>query len=186
MLTGRLDELVESGEYGNLLASVGRQDVYPNLINIVPSRVLMTVDLRNHDAEAMDRAERAFTEYMKETEKKTGVRIQMRTTAQTPPVRFPENMKELVAKSASTIGLSHAEITSGAGHDAGEIAALCPAGMVFIPGMYQGISHNPREYSTPEACADGINVLFQAVTELAGLTGRSEVGGGTPNFYSGP
>ncbi|WP_246227349.1 M20/M25/M40 family metallo-hydrolase [Propioniciclava coleopterorum] len=68
---------------------------------------------------------------------------------------------------ATNLGLLCEHITSGAGHDAGEIAALSPAGMVFVPGLYDGISHNPREYSTPEACADGINVLLQAVLELA-------------------
>ena len=44
--------------------------------------------------------------------------------------------------------------------------------MIFIPGLYDGISHNPREYSTPEACADGINVLFQAAVELANRPGK--------------
>jgi len=47
------------------------------------------------------------------------------------------------------------------------MAAICPTGMVFVPGKYDGISHNPREYSTPKACADGINVLFQCAVSFA-------------------
>jgi N-carbamoyl-L-amino-acid hydrolase len=150
-----------------MLATVGRQDTHPNLINIVPSNVLMTVDLRNPDAATMERAEEDLNSYLGDVERLTGVSITSRTTAKTPPVAFPAEMQELVAKSATNLGFSYAEITSGAGHDAGEIAAICPAGMIFVPGLYDGISHNPREYSTPEACADGINVLLQAAVELA-------------------
>jgi beta-ureidopropionase / N-carbamoyl-L-amino-acid hydrolase len=167
LVTIRLNEMVESGQYGQMLATVGRQDVYPNLINIVPSNVLMTVDLRNPDLESMQSAEADLEEYYEEVERVTGVSITSRTTAKTPPVAFPQEMQELVAKTAADLGFSHSEITSGAGHDAGEMAALSPAGMVFIPGLYDGISHNPREYSTPKACADGINVLLQTAVELA-------------------
>ena len=46
-------------------------------------------------------------------------------------------------------------------------ARLCPAGMVFVPGEYDGISHNPREFSTPKQCADGVNVLLDVMTTLA-------------------
>ncbi|HMS74689.1 M20 family metallo-hydrolase [Gordonia sp. (in: high G+C Gram-positive bacteria)] len=162
----RLDEMVTSGDYGVMLATVGRHETTPNLINIVPSHVLMTVDLRNHDGDEMDRATDDLHEYLRAVEERTGTTISVSVTARTPPVHFPPQMQDRVAKAAVDLGLSSEEITSGAGHDAGEIAALCPAGMVFVPGLYDGISHNPREYSTPEACADGINVLLHAVLDL--------------------
>ncbi|WP_328387276.1 hydantoinase/carbamoylase family amidase [Nocardia sp. NBC_00416] len=167
LITVRLNEMVESGAYGQMLATVGRQVNYPNLINIVPERTLITVDLRNHDGAAMRRAEDDLTAYIAEVEERTGVTVAARTTARTPPVVFPQGMRDLVEKHAANLGMSSDQVTSGAGHDAGEIAALCPAGMIFVPGLYDGISHNPREYSTPEACADGVNVLLHAVTELA-------------------
>ena len=167
----RLDEMVKSGEYGAMLATVGRWETEPNLINIVPNRILMTVDLRNHDGEAMTRAHLDLEAHLREVQERTGVTITSRTTAQTPPVAFADDMQDLVAKKATDLGLVNEPITSGAGHDAGEIAALCPAGMVFVPGLYEGISHNPREYSTPQACADGINVMLQAVLDLANRPG---------------
>lgn len=166
----RLEDMVVSGNYGAMLATVGRHEVQPNLVNIVPSHVLMTVDLRNRDESAMQRSFVDLVEYLSTVEARTGTAISMKVTAQTAPVRFPQEMQDLVAKAASDLGLTHEEITSGAGHDAGEIGALCPAGMIFVPGLYDGISHNPREYSTPDACADGINVLLHAVLEL--LTGE--------------
>ncbi|MGW1742584.1 hydantoinase/carbamoylase family amidase [Nocardia sp. NPDC001965] len=168
LITVRLDEMVESGDYGRMLATVGRQEVYPNLINIVPEKALITIDLRNHDGAAMRRAEDDLAVCIAEVAERTGVTVTARTTARTPPVEFPKSMRDLIEKQAVDLGMSCTGITSGAGHDAGEIAALCPAGMIFVPGRYDGISHNPREYSSPEACADGINVLLRAVTELAG------------------
>ena len=57
---------------------------------------------------------------------------------------------------------------SGAGHDAQEIAATCPTAMVFVAGEYGGISHAPREFSRPDACGNGIDVLANAILTLAG------------------
>ena len=69
---------------------------------------------------------------------------------------------------ADDLDLSHRDLLSGAGHDAQELASICPTAMVFVPGLYDGISHNPREYSTPEACTDGVSVLATVVRRLAG------------------
>src|SRR5699024_8712020 len=123
MVRVRLDAMVKSGEYGTMLATVGRWETEPNLINIVPNRILMTVDLRNHDGDAMTRALADLETHLREIEDRTGVTITARTTAQTPPVDFPDQMQDLVAKKATDLGLTHEPITSGAGHDAGEIAA---------------------------------------------------------------
>ncbi len=58
-------------------------------------------------------------------------------------------------------------IVSGAGHDAQEMAHLTRAAMVFVPGEWNGISHNPREFSTPEQCANGVNVLLDVLLAIA-------------------
>ena len=74
----------------------------------------------------MDRATIDLHEYLRAVEERTGTTISVAVTAQTPPVHFPPQMRDRVAKAAAGLGLSSEEITSGAGHDAGEIAALCP------------------------------------------------------------
>jgi N-carbamoyl-L-amino-acid hydrolase len=58
-------------------------------------------------------------------------------------------------------------MVSGAGHDAQEWARVTRAAMVFVPGEYDGISHNPREFSTVEQCANGVNVMLDVLLELA-------------------
>lgn len=166
LINVRLTELVESGKYGELRVNVGRMEIRPGLINIVPSQALMTIDLRNTRDEEMHRAEEELNSIIQEVTEEYGVEITMTTTAQTPAVDFAVDMMDRVEKSASNLGLTSTEIMSGAGHDAGEVAAIAPTGMVFVPGLYDGISHNPREYSTPEACENGVNTLLHAVLDV--------------------
>jgi N-carbamoyl-L-amino-acid hydrolase len=167
LVTVKLDEMVKSGQYGALLANVGRFDTAPNLVNIVASEAVITIDLRNPEEDAIQRASADLLAYCREVEQRTGVTIASEITAHTPPVQFYDEVMDEVEATANRFGLSNRRIMSGAGHDAGEMAAICPTGMVFVPGKYDGISHNPREYSTPKACADGINVLFQWAVSFA-------------------
>lgn len=167
MITIKLHEMVNSGEYGDLRVTVGRNDTYPNLINIVPARVVCTVDLRNPSEAYMRAAEEELRRYLDLVTAQTGVQITPRQTAKTPPVSFHDDVEDLISQEIDDARLSQMRLLSGAGHDAGEIAALCPTAMVFVPGLYDGISHNPREYSSPKACADGINVMTAVVQRLA-------------------
>jgi beta-ureidopropionase / N-carbamoyl-L-amino-acid hydrolase len=82
-------------------------------------------------------------------------------------VRFDEKVVGRIAEAAARRGLVHERIVSGAGHDAQEMAAHCPAGMVFVPGENDGISHNPRELSTKEQCANGVNVMLDVALSFA-------------------
>ena len=163
-----LREMVDSGEFGQLRATVGRLDVHPGLTNIVPSRVAFTVDLRNPSDERMVLAEESLAAFLTAlVERWPGVQTETRRLARTRPVAFDDRLQDLIEHEAASCGLAHQRIISGAGHDAQEMAAICPSAMVFVPGEYDGISHNPREYSTPEACARGVDILASVVLRLA-------------------
>ncbi|NEB00899.1 Zn-dependent hydrolase [Streptomyces sp. SID13726] len=165
----RLRELVESGDYGDLRATVGHLTVHPDLTNIVPARAEMTVDLRNPDDIQMTRAEDALAMFLRELEGgRPGLTLTTRRMARTAYVPFDESVQKVIAQAADDHGLAHIPLQSGAGHDAQEIAALCPTAMIFVRGEYDGISHNPREYSTPEVCAQGVDVLATTLLRLAG------------------
>ena len=164
----QLREMAESGEFGDLRCTVGEIDVSPGLTNIVPQRAVMTVDLRNPDDAQMSHAESALDAFCRSLEEqRPGLQITAERLAKTEHVPFDPDVQDVIAKTAAEFGLTQQPILSGAGHDAQEMAAVCPAAMIFVPGEYDGISHNPREYSTPEACARGVNVLANAVLELA-------------------
>ena len=83
-----------------------------------------------------------------------------------PPVAFDPACIARCAQAAPTLGLSAREIVSGAGHDAVYMARVVPTAMIFVP-CKDGISHNEAEYASPEACADGANVLLHAVLARA-------------------
>ncbi len=163
----RLRELVDSGRFGALRANVGRIDLHPNLVNIVPSRALISVDLRNPDDAAMAAAEAELDAFLVQLAAELEVEIRTERTARTPHVPFAPEIQDLLSRCMQSRGLRHRRILSGAGHDAQELASLCPTAMIFVPGEHDGISHNPREWSSPEACAHGVQILLDALIALA-------------------
>ena len=68
-------------------------------------------------------------------------------------------------EATQSLGISYIKMQSGAGHDVQEMAALGPIGLVFIPSK-DGISHNPKEYSSPQEMANGANVMLRTVLLL--------------------
>lgn len=167
-LNVHLHEMVRSGRYGpDFRATMGRIDPYPNKVNIVPGRATATVDLRNPDDALMEAAERDLAGFMRALEAELSVSLTARQTARTPRISFAVEIQDRIALAMKERGFGFRRILSGAGHDAQEMSALCPTAMIFVPGEYEGISHNPREYSTPEACARGIQVLADVVWALA-------------------
>lgn len=164
----RLREMIASGRYGEeMRATMGAIVPTPGLVNIVPGRVVATVDLRNPDDAFMRAAEADVIAYYDEVAAAEHVRITWRQTARTPCVPFDEGLRARIARCAGARGLGHRRIVSGAGHDAQEMARITRAAMIFVPGENDGISHNPRELSTEAQCGNGVRVLLDVVHELA-------------------
>ncbi len=151
---------------GHQVATVGRLDLHPDLVNVIPGRAVLTVDLRNTDAADLADAEAAFADFCRELERKEGVEIHSRSLARFDPVTFDPHTVLLVEQTAERLGYSVHRLPSGAGHDAQMMARVCPAAMVFTPSR-GGISHNPAEHTDPEHLEAGANVLLQVLLELA-------------------
>lgn len=159
----KLREMTVSGRFGHdMRATMGAWKVGPGMVNVVPNKVVCSVDLRNPTDAHMKKAETELDAFLKQVEKDEGVEIFWRQTAKTPLVPFDRDVQALIADTADSLGFKHEPILSGAGHDAQEWSRVCPTAMVFVPGEYDGISHNPREFSTEKQCADGVNVLLNA------------------------
>lgn len=167
-LNAALREMTLSGRYGrDMRAAMGMIRLTPNMVNVVPGRAVCTVDLRNPSDAMMAKAEKDFARLCKKVAAQDGATITSRRTAKTPHVPFDKTVQALIADQADRLGLSHEPILSGAGHDAQEWSRVCKTAMVFVPGEYDGISHNPREFSTLKQCSDGVNVLLGAALVLA-------------------
>jgi N-carbamoyl-L-amino-acid hydrolase len=151
---------------GDQVATMGKVDLHPNLINVIAARARVTVDLRNTDEALLVLAERGFAEFIAQLAADEGVQIEARSLARFEPVIFDKAVADLVARTAAKLGHSCRPMTSGAGHDAQMMARICPTAMIFVPSV-KGISHNPAEHTEPAHLAAGADVLLHTLLELA-------------------
>jgi N-carbamoyl-L-amino-acid hydrolase len=151
---------------GNQRCTAGRVELYPNLVNVIAERAVLTVDLRNTDAALLAAAERELAAGLDRLAGRENVAITTRSRARFEPVAFPAAIVSLVETAARELGLPCRRLPSGAGHDAQMMARLCPSGMIFVPSV-GGLSHNVREETRPEHLQAGADVLLNAVLKLA-------------------
>ncbi len=148
------------------VATVGKLEVEPDQINVVPGRVVFTVDLRHSELSGR----RALEERIRSrcatiaAERRLGLAI--RTLQDKPPVAMHAEVRALLARAAQECGVAAAEMVSGAGHDAQILAARCRVGMLFVPSI-AGRSHCPEEATSPEHVELGTNVLMRALELMA-------------------
>jgi N-carbamoyl-L-amino-acid hydrolase len=152
---------------GNQVATMGKIDLHPNLINVIAARAKVTVDLRNTDEALLREAEARFADFLRRLAADEGVTIAARSLARFEPVVFDASIAGLIASTARRLGHSCRPMTSGAGHDAQMIARIAPSAMIFVPSV-KGISHNGAEHTEPEHLAAGADVLLHTLIELAG------------------
>ena len=157
---------------GAQVCTMGRIDLHPNLINVVPARATCTVDVRNTDEATLQIAEARVAARCDELAAEEGVSITRRPLARFEPVVFQEEVVARVERYAAELGASVRRLPSGAGHDAQMFARVCPTGMIFVPSV-RGISHNPAEYTAPEDLILGADLLGRVVLDLA----TSDLGG---------
>lgn len=157
---------------GQQVCTVGKIDLHPNLVNVVPAKASLTLDVRNTDELVLQEAERRIDEFMKMLEREEGVRISTRKLARFEPVQFDDAVVDIIERLAGEQGVSHRRMPSGAGHDAQMMARVCPSAMIFVPSV-KGISHNPAEHTSEEDLVCGANLLLKAMVHLCGATLRS-------------
>ena len=149
------------------VATMGTIRLEPNAINVIPSRAVFTVDLRNSDKAKLEADEKALAGYFNELEQSDHVKISTERLTEFDPVLFDQGIVSTIEQAAAARGLSCRRMTSGAGQDAQMLARICPTAMIFVPSI-GGISHNPKEYTRDADAVAGANVLLDVVKELAG------------------
>jgi N-carbamoyl-L-amino-acid hydrolase len=151
---------------GRQVATIGKIRAEPGAPNVIPGKVVMSLEIRDL---AADRMQLVFDAI--ETEAN---RIAM--TRQTPvsfsevdvalaPAPTDERMRRIIAASAESLGLTHKSMPSGAGHDAQDMTHIAPTGMIFVPSV-GGISHAPKEFTSSEDMANGVSVLLRTVLAI--------------------
>tara|TARA_B100000470_G_scaffold35939_4_gene25202 strand:+ start:8493 stop:9767 length:1275 start_codon:yes stop_codon:yes gene_type:complete len=149
-----------ANRYENGLGTVGFMQVYPNSRNTIPGNIKFSADLRNPNPEVLATMHEEFVAFCEGVAKDRDLDISVDNFWYFAPVEF--NASDDVKAATEKLGYSHMDIYAGAGHDACYMADLVPSGMIFTP-CENGISHNEIEYSSPEQCEAGANVLLHTM-----------------------
>ena len=150
----------------NAVGAIGHIDVHPNSRNIIPGKVVFTVDLRSHLIDVLEGMVARFDAEAPALCEALGVGFESQIVGAFDPPAFDEDCVAAVRAAAERLGYSHMNLVSGAGHDACWINRVVPTSMVMCPCV-DGLSHNEAEEITPEWAEKGANVLFHAVVETA-------------------
>ncbi|EYD73120.1 Zn-dependent hydrolase [Limimaricola hongkongensis] len=149
------------------VATVGAFRLEPDLVNVVPQKAVLTVDLRNTDNVRLIEAETRLRSTARKAAAEEGCTVELRSLARFDPVEFDEGLVAAIETAAAELGHGVRRMPSGAGHDAQMFAPNCPTAMVFVPSQ-DGLSHNINEYTAPEEIRAGVDVLFRVALARAG------------------
>jgi len=150
---------------GRQVGTVGRIQALPGAPNVIPGKVILSLELRDLDAARIAMFYQKIYAEAQQIASASGTKFDFKEINVNIPAPTDERIKRLIGESAKELGLSAKLMPSGAGHDAQDMARLGPVGMIFIPSV-GGISHSPREFSRPEDIANGANVLLHTLLKL--------------------
>jgi len=148
------------------VGAAGHIDVFPNSRNVIPGKVVFTVDFRSPDLDTITDMETRFAEGAKKIAGEMGLGVELEKVGGFDPVKFDENCVAAVRGAAERLGYSHRNLISGAGHDACWINKVAPTAMIMCPCV-DGLSHNEAEEISKDWATAGADVLMHAVVETA-------------------
>jgi beta-ureidopropionase / N-carbamoyl-L-amino-acid hydrolase len=158
-----------AGAHGpNAVGTLGEAVIASPSRNVIPGEIAFTMDVRSPDAQTLDAIDRDLRAAYAEIAQRRRVEITIDAIWRKPPTVFNTKLVDAVETAAKSLGYSNRRITSGAGHDACNLATVVPAAMIFVP-CKDGISHNELEDATQADCGAGANVLLHTVLSLAGV-----------------
>jgi beta-ureidopropionase / N-carbamoyl-L-amino-acid hydrolase len=167
----RILEMVQTVAMENqpgAVGGVGQVFFSPNSRNVLPGKVVFTVDIRSPDQNKLDGMRARIEAEAPKICATLGVGCSVEAVGHFDPITFDPTLVATVRKAAEDLGYSHMNLISGAGHDACWAAKVAPATMIMCPCV-GGLSHNEAEDISKEWAAAGADVLLHAVIETAGI-----------------
>jgi beta-ureidopropionase / N-carbamoyl-L-amino-acid hydrolase len=140
-----------------IVATVGKMEITPNAANVVPGKVVLTLEARSLEARELD----LFALHLKNQHRQAI----FREISHSEPVMCNAVLQNVITEAAKTRRLATTQLMSGAGHDAMHVARLCPVAMIFIP-CQDGRSHSPDEFVPDDNLVAGAEVLLETVLRL--------------------
>ncbi len=151
---------------GRHVATVGRIRAEPGAPNVIPGKVVMSLEIRDLDAAQIQRVFDSIQAEAGQIARSRQIRIDFsEIDLALEPAPTDARLRRLIAEAAVALGLSHKSMPSGAGHDSQEMTRIAPTGMIFVPSA-AGISHAPKEFTSADDMANGVNVLLRTILAI--------------------
>ncbi len=150
---------------GRQVGTVGRINALPGAPNVIPGKVILSLELRDLDAAKINMLFEKIQAEAQRIAADSKTKFDFKEINVNIPAPTDIKIRSLISDAARDLGLTTKLLPSGAGHDAQDMARLGPVGMIFIPSV-GGISHSPREFSHPTDIANGANVLLHTLLKL--------------------
>jgi allantoate deiminase len=147
------------------VATVGRLQVVPNTVTTVPSEARLSIDVRDVDPLGQHEVAEQIIDYLGQLAVRRGVRVATELIHEQSPIVLQPWVGEHLATAAEAMGVRYRVMSSGAGHDAGFVSLVAPAGMLFVPSR-DGVSHTPDEWTDAADIAVGAVLLARALLQI--------------------
>lgn len=144
------------------VVTVGRLDVQPNALNVIPGRVVFSIDFRARSNERLARSDTQVRELIAEISRSRGLALELSCTDELPAVPLDPGICARLREAAWRLEMELPDTVSGALHDTAILAPLLPAAMLFVASR-GGISHNPNEFSRIDDIAFAARIVAEAV-----------------------
>jgi len=152
---------------GSFVATVGRLETHPSATNIIPGQVELGIDIRDVNQGNIDAFGAAVTDKVAEAGRMPGIKAKAQVLIDKPPCLCSEEVIEAIEQAARELDLETRKMSSGAAHDAQNLAGKVKTAMIFVPSA-NGISHSPREWTGWKEVKAGVDALTRAIKDLAG------------------
>ena len=151
---------------GRVVGTVGALKIEPGVINAVPGRTELLVDIRAITAKSKDIVARLVKQQAAQIARRRNIGLEVLTIREENPVPLDRHLLKITQAICDERKLAYEIMPSGAGHDAMQMAKIAPAGMIFIPSQ-RGISHNPLEWTDPDDIGLGTQLLMETMVRVA-------------------
>ncbi|GKX52069.1 Zn-dependent hydrolase [Budvicia aquatica] len=150
------------------VATVGKLQVFPNGANVIPNKVVFTVDIRSKSGDKLNQVIEQTKQCIQQNSVE-GIICHIEQPLYVQPTPLNAAIHQKLQKHSDQLGLSSRTMVSGAGHDAMIFAGICDVGLVFVPSR-DGLSHHPDEWTDYEQIQKGVDVIFHTVKEITEAT----------------
>lgn len=151
---------------GRVVGTVGAMRIEPGVINAVPGKADLSVDIRGITARSKDHVATMVKQKASAIARARGIGVAILPIREEHPVPLDKRLLRVTKDICDEKGLDYEIMPSGAGHDAMQMAKITPAGMIFVPST-RGISHNPLEWTDPEDICLGAQLLMETMIRVA-------------------